>query len=73
MATATQPLLRRIRTALRQDPHLRHLHVQPEHGENESIVLVGRVESFFQKQLAQEMIRRIDGIGTIENRIEVHG
>jgi len=35
------------------------------------VILRGRVHSFFQKQMAQETVRRIDGIVSIENRLEV--
>jgi hypothetical protein len=31
----------------------------------------GVVGSFYQKQMAQETLRRIDGVGSIENRLEV--
>jgi hypothetical protein len=35
-------------------------------------VLKGCVRSFFQKQMAQEAIRRIDGVESIENLLEVN-
>jgi osmotically-inducible protein OsmY len=36
------------------------------------VVLKGNVRSFFQKQMAQEAIRRIDGVQRIENLLEVN-
>jgi len=36
------------------------------------VTLRGRVGSFFQKQMAQEAVRRIDGVEEIENLLEVH-
>jgi len=35
------------------------------------VVLQGRVASFFQKQMAQEALRKIDGVERIENQLEV--
>ncbi|MFM2095979.1 MAG: hypothetical protein RIS70_3103, partial [Planctomycetota bacterium] len=35
------------------------------------VVLKGVVRSYFQKQMAQETLRRIDGIVFIENDLEV--
>jgi osmotically-inducible protein OsmY len=35
------------------------------------VVLKGSVRSFFQKQMAQEAIRRIDGVQMIDNMLEV--
>ncbi len=35
------------------------------------VVLSGKVRSFYLKQLAQEILRKVDGIGSIENRLEV--
>jgi osmotically-inducible protein OsmY len=30
------------------------------------------VNSFFQKQMAQEALRRIEGVESIENHLQVH-
>jgi osmotically-inducible protein OsmY len=35
------------------------------------VVISGKVRSFYLKQLAQEILRKIDGIGAIDNRLEV--
>ena len=35
------------------------------------VVLKGNVGSFFQKQMAQEAIRRVDGVQLIDNLLEV--
>lgn len=35
------------------------------------VVLTGRVNSFYEKQLAQELIRRCDGVQRIDNELEV--
>lgn len=34
--------------------------------------LEGAVRSFFHKQMAQELIRRVDGVERIENRLQVN-
>ena len=36
------------------------------------MVLKGTVNSYFQKQMAQEAIRRIDGVELIDNQLEVN-
>jgi osmotically-inducible protein OsmY len=60
----------RVLTALGRNPHLsgRRLRFETEHGR---ITLRGVVRSYFQKQMAQEAIRRIDGVQDIRNELEV--
>ncbi len=36
------------------------------------MVLKGTVNSYFQKQMAQEAIRRVDGVELIDNQLEVN-
>jgi osmotically-inducible protein OsmY len=35
------------------------------------VVLTGTVNSFYEKQLAQEFVRRCDGVQLVDNRIDV--
>lgn len=35
------------------------------------VVLTGTVSSYYEKQLAQEFVRRCDGVRQIDNRIDV--
>jgi osmotically-inducible protein OsmY len=35
------------------------------------VVLKGMVRSYFQKQMAQEAIRRLDGVQEIQNELQV--
>ena len=35
------------------------------------VVLRGIVKSYFHKQMAQEIVRRVEGVGQIENQLEV--
>lgn len=37
----------------------------------EEVVLTGRVDTYFQKQMAQETLRRIAGVNRIVNDLEV--
>ena len=39
--------------------------------ENGRITLHGEVGSFFQKQMATETLKKVDGISEIDNRLEV--
>jgi hypothetical protein len=67
----SKPLFDRIHEALTANPHVpncRQLRIEAADG---NIVLEGNVRSFFEKQMAQEAIRRIDGVQMIDNRIEV--
>ncbi len=63
-------LMDRLGEALTSSPHLygRKLGYEAESG---VVVLTGKVNSYFQKQMAQEAIRRIDGVELIDNRLEV--
>jgi len=60
----------RVLSALARNPYLagRQLRFETDHGR---ITLQGVVRSYFQKQMAQEAIRRIDGIQEIHNELEV--
>lgn len=60
----------RVLTALERNPYLagRQLRFETDHGR---VTLRGVVRSYFQKQMAQEAVRRIDGIQEIHNELEV--
>lgn len=51
-------------------PHLHQRQVFLR-ADNGHVVLKGRVKSFFEKQMAQEALRTIDGIRTIDNQLVV--
>jgi osmotically-inducible protein OsmY len=70
-ATLTTPLFERINAALMSNPHVPSRQVSVEAADGH-VVLKGSVRSFFQKQMAQEAIRRIDGVQRIENLLEVN-
>jgi len=65
------PLVDRAQLALQQSPHLSRRNVQLV-ADQGRVILRGVVGSFFQKQMAQEALRRIEGVETIENQLQVH-
>ncbi len=60
----------RVHNALISSPYTsgRRVRIEAEEG---AVRLHGRVESYFEKQMAQEIVRRLDGVQRIENLIEV--
>ena len=71
MVTAECTLDHRVFSALKESPYLagRKLRIETNEGR---VVLRGEVNSFYQKQMAQEALRRVDGIEMIENHLEVN-
>lgn len=67
---ALAELNQRVLVALESNPHLprRNLRFEAQHGR---VVLRGTVQSYYQKQMAQEMLRGVDGVSEIDNRLEV--
>jgi hypothetical protein len=70
-ALATCDLAEQVHGALSRSPYVspRELRVQAAQG---VVRLEGAVRSFFQKQMAQEVIRRVDGVERIENCLQVN-
>jgi len=64
------PLLHRIDCAIKQNPHgvRRHVFLESLPGK---IILRGKVDSFYQKQMVQESLRGIEGVPEICNQLEV--
>jgi len=64
------PLEDKVLIALERNPYLsgRSLRFETESGR---VTLRGVVRSYFQKQMAQEAIRRVDGVDEICNELEV--
>lgn len=60
----------RVHDALQQNPYLvnRQLRFEAQQGR---VVLRGTVASYYQKQMAQEALRRLEGVEHIENQLEV--
>lgn len=70
LSAAGCPLSDRVSRAIEGNPYLarRNLRFEAHQGR---VVLRGRVASFFQKQMAQEALRAVDGVAEIENELEV--
>ena len=64
------PLNDRVLTALECNPYIarRNLRFETSAGR---VILRGVVDTYFQKQMAQEAIRHIDGVDEIANELEV--
>jgi osmotically-inducible protein OsmY len=56
--------------AIARNPHLRQRRVSLR-THSGAVTLCGQVQSFYEKQMAQESLRDIPGIKRIENRLEV--
>lgn len=59
-----------VAEALNQSPHFSRRTVRFETQEGD-VVLRGTVRSYYHKQMAQEVLRRVDGVRRIENQLEV--
>jgi osmotically-inducible protein OsmY len=68
--TANSQLKDRVAIVLEQNPHLSARTLRCEAAEGH-VVLRGTVRSYYQKQMAQEMLKTVDGVDTIENQLEV--
>lgn len=70
ISSAPGELLQRVDSAIRTNPHLvgHKVFCQEDEG---TVVLHGRVGSFFQKQMAQETLKRLVGVEKVINELEV--
>ncbi|HEY2825983.1 MAG TPA: BON domain-containing protein [Pirellulales bacterium] len=60
----------KVSYALRQSPHLQSRNLRFEASEGR-VTLRGQVNSWYQKQMAQETLLRLEGIDRVENQLEV--
>ncbi len=63
-------LTERVSNALAGNPYLRTRSVDFE-AHDGHVKLHGEVRTFFQKQMAQELLRSVNGVKSIENKIQV--
>lgn len=70
VAAPPKGLIEQVHGALSRSPYLapKELRIEAEQG---VIRLEGAVKSFFHKQMAQETIRRVDGVERIVNCLQV--
>jgi osmotically-inducible protein OsmY len=71
MSPAEPVLHKLVDEALNQSPYFARRGVRVEAQEEGEVVLRGTVRSYYHKQMAQEILRRVDGVRRIENRLEV--
>lgn len=67
---AAEQLHERIHLTLSRDPHVGGRPVRFDLIDRD-VVLTGSVRTYFQKQMAQESLRGIEGLGRIVNQLEV--
>lgn len=70
MSLPDHPLNEKVVTALETNPYLARKNLRFEASEGR-ITLRGVVRSYFQKQMAQEALRVVDGVEEIYNELEV--
>jgi osmotically-inducible protein OsmY len=70
MPTLNSMFAERVDAAIKNSPHLKRRELQCVVDEGR-VVLKGVVHSYFQKQMAQEAVRRVDGVQHIDNELEV--
>lgn len=72
MSTFTPSLAQRVDNAILTNPYLtgRTLRFETDGGR---VILQGIVGTYFQKQMAQELVRRVEGVELIDNCLEVIG
>ncbi len=71
MSTMDTPLNDRLQCALSQHPYLSRRNLRFENTDGR-VTLRGVVGTYYQKQLAQETLRHIDGVFQISNELEVN-
>jgi osmotically-inducible protein OsmY len=67
---SAEALRERIHLTLARDPYVGKRAVRFELIDRD-VLLTGSVRTYFQKQMAQESLRGIEGLGRIDNRLEV--
>jgi osmotically-inducible protein OsmY len=63
-------LEQRVGSAISSNPYLNGRKLRFE-AVDRKIVLKGRVGTYFQKQMAQEAVRTLEGVDSIDNQLEV--
>ena len=70
MDSVNRPIDEQIDRVIHSSPYLAGRRFQFK-TEADGVTLEGQVGSYFQKQMAQEIILRIDGVSRIDNRLQV--
>ena len=67
---SSMTLLQRLQTAVIHHPHLEARRVQYKTS-GSSVRIEGKAKTYYEKQMAQELLRSIEGVGKIENNVIV--
>jgi osmotically-inducible protein OsmY len=71
MVNGSTALADRLRSELVTNPYVGRRNLRFEANEGR-VVLRGTVQTFYEKQMAQEVVRRIDGVDQVDNLVEVN-
>lgn len=71
MPATNDHLQQNLESALGDNPYIagRRLRVESSAGR---VIVRGQVGSYYQKQMAQESLLRVEGVEELENQLEVH-
>ena len=72
MTNASLTLGERVSRAVRFAPHLSGQTIKTDTLDGH-VVIFGSVQSYYQKQMAQETVRRVDGVTQVANELNVTG
>jgi nitrate reductase NapAB chaperone NapD len=64
-------LQQRVDHAIVHNPHLSSCNIHFHADDAGKLVIVGQAQSFFAKQMAQEVLRNVEGVEAIENGLTV--
>lgn len=75
ISSSMKDIRSRVATALAasSNPRLRFIQVELDEDHENTVCLSGRVSTFYQKQLAQELVRSIDSDVEVRNDLRVDG
>jgi len=72
MNLQTEPVVGLVRERLEDHPHFRgRTHLFQIEAIGGSVVVSGRVPTYYLKQLLQEVVELVPDVGNIDNRVEV--
>lgn len=64
-------LHQRVEYAIVQNPHLNGCTIQYQADDEGKLTIEGEAETYFAKQMAQEILRNVEGVHLIENELTV--
>ena len=64
-------LQQRVQNAIVQNVHLNSCNIQCETDATGKLIIEGEANTFFAKQMAQEILRNVEGVSLIENGLTV--